>query len=112
MNKRVGAWVLAVWWAVAAWAGEGAPVAEWTAGGGTKEVALDRTIRVIEIECTEGPVTVAEVVVREGEAESTVGVHRAFRSGETQDIDLGHERQVTGLEIRDSGPGRYLIRVQ
>ena len=112
MSKRVLAWVAAALCAGTAWAEDWQTVAELTAGGGTHEVALDRTVRVIGIEGVSGAATVAAVVVREGEAENPVAVERAFPPGEVQDIDLGYDRQVTGLLVRDGGRGVYRIRVK
>ena len=85
MSKRVLAWVAAALCATAAWAEDWQTVAELTAGDGTHEVALDRTVRVIGIEGVSGAATVAAVVVREGEAENPVAVERAFPPGEVQD---------------------------
>ncbi len=87
-------------------------VAEVTAGGEAKDVALARTVRVLQIECTEGVVTVDALTVREGEAENPIGISRQFHPGETQDVDLGYDRQVTGLRIRDDGTGKYRIHAK
>ena len=87
-------------------------VAEIPAGGDAKELAVNRSIRVVQIECTAGSVIVNTVVIREGGAKSPITVGRRFNQGERQDIDLGGERQVTGLRISDGGRGNYRVRVQ
>ena len=87
-------------------------VADVTAGGDAKELAVNRVIRVIQIECTQGTVIVNTLWVREGAAKSPVTVARRFSAGETQDIDLGNARQVTGLRISDGGRGAYKIRAK
>jgi hypothetical protein len=87
-------------------------VAEVTAGGAAKELAVDRALRTVQIECTEGTVIVNTVTIREGEAKNPVSVGKAFAKGETRNIDLGYERPVTGLRISDGGQGRYKVNVQ
>lgn len=112
VKKWIWALAVAAVCSPAAWAADGQTVAELAAGGEPKELALDRGIRVIGIECISGTVTVDSVVVREGAAESPIGVDHSFQPGETKDIDLGYERQVTGLRIRDSGQGAYRVSVK
>ena len=87
-------------------------VAEIPAGGDAKELAVNRSVRVIQIECTEGSVIVNTLVVREGPAKNPITVARRFNQGERQDIDLGGERQVSGLRISDGGRGKYRVRVK
>lgn len=87
-------------------------VAELPAGGPAKEVAVNRDVRVIQIECTEGSVIVNTLVVREGPAKNPITVARRFNQGERQDVDLGGERQVSGLRISDGGRGKYRVRVK
>ena len=112
MKKWILAWAVVAWFGPPAWAEGWQTLAELTAGGEPKELAVDRGIRVIGIECTAGSVTVESMVVREGEAESPIGVDHSFQPGETKDIDLGHERSVTGLRIRDGGQGTYNVNVK
>ena len=87
-------------------------VAEVTAGGEAKELAVNRNIRTVQIECTEGTIIVNTLWVREGAAKSPITVARAFKKGEKQDIDLGSARQVTGFRISDGGQGRYKIHAK
>ena len=87
-------------------------VAELAASRDTKEVAVNRDVRVVQIECVEGTVIVNTLVIREGEGKNPINVGRRFTAGETQDIDLGGNRQVTGLRISDGGRGKYKIHVK
>ena len=87
-------------------------VADVTAGGDAKELAVNRPVRVVQIECTEGTVIVNTVWVREGGAKTPITVARRFNQGEKQDIDLGNARQVTGFRISDGGKGKYKIQTQ
>ncbi|HHX97378.1 MAG: hypothetical protein WAQ74_01305 [Kiritimatiellia bacterium] len=87
-------------------------VAEVTAGGDAKELAVNRTIRTVQIECTDGTVVVNTVVIREGAAKEPITVARRFNKGDKQDLDLGRSRNVTGLRISDSGKGRYKVHAK
>ena len=105
-------WAMVVAGATAALAADWQAVADVTAGGDAKELAVNRALRVIQIECTAGTVIVNTLWVREGAAKSPVTVARRFSAGEKQDIDLGSERQVTGFRISDGGRGTYKIRAK
>lgn len=87
-------------------------IGEYTSGGDAKELAVNRTIRTVQIECTDGSVIVNTVVVREGAAKDPITVARRFNKGEKQDLDLGHDRNATGLRISDGGKGRYKVHVK
>ncbi len=87
-------------------------VADLSARGDAKEVAVNRSIRMVQIECTEGTVIINTIVVREGGAKDPITVARRFNAGEKQDLDLGRVRNVTGLRISDSGRGRYRVNVK
>ena len=87
-------------------------VATLTTGGDAKEVTVNRTVRVVQIECTAGPVIVNTVVIREGGAKDPITVGRRFNTGEQQDLDLGRDRNVTGLRISDGGRGTYKVKVK
>ena len=84
-------------------------LAELSPGKEAKEVAVNRTIRAVQIECLEGSVIVNTLVVREGGAKEALTVGRRFNAGDRQDLDLGRERNVTGLRISDGGRGRYRV---
>ena len=88
------------------------PVADVTADGEAKELAVNRAIRLVQLECTEGSVIVNTLWIREGDAKSPIKIARKLTQGETQNIDLGHERQVTGFRISDGGKGTYKIQTQ
>jgi hypothetical protein len=111
MKKGFAAMILVAAWATAAWAGWG-PIAEVTAGGEAKELAVNRAIRTVQIECTEGSVIVNMIWVREDAAKTPIKVARLFNKGEKQNIDLGSARLVTGLRISDGGKGKYKIQAQ
>lgn len=87
-------------------------VAEVTTDGATKELAVGREIRIIGIEGIAGSVLVHTVWILEGEGVNPVPVARRLGPGETQDIDLGGNRPVTGLRISAAGAGRYRVRTQ
>ena len=111
MKKWTLAMVLAASFATAACA-DWKTVAEVTAGGDAKELAVNRTIRTVQIECTAGSVIVNTVVIREGGAKSPITVARRFNQGEKQNLDLGYDRNVTGLRISDGGQGRYKVHAK
>ena len=110
------------WWAAlaalalsatAAWA-DWQTVAEVSATEKTeaRELAVNRTIRTVQLQCTEGSVIVMTLWVREGGAKTEIRVARQFAKGEKQDVDLSHARNVTGFRISDKGPGKYVIRAK
>lgn len=85
-----------------------------TATGKTeaRELAVNRTIRTVQIECTEGSVIVMTLWVREGAAKTEIRVARQFNKGDKQDYDLGSDRNVTGFRISDKGPGKYKVHAK
>lgn len=87
-------------------------LAEQTTGGDAKELVVNRMIRAVQIECSEGSVIVNTVVIREGGSKNPITVARRFNQGEKQDIDLGSVRMVTGLRISDGGRGKYKINTK
>lgn len=111
MKKWLVAMAVAVLGAMTAQA-EWNTVSEVTAGGDAKELAVNRSIRTVEIECTEGTVIVNTLVVREGGAKTPITVARSFKAGDKQSLDLGSVRQVTGFRISDGGKGRYKVHVK
>ncbi|NLG35656.1 MAG: hypothetical protein GX548_09925 [Lentisphaerae bacterium] len=82
---------------------------ELSAGKDAKEVAVNRSIRMVQIECLDGSVIINTLVVREGGAKDALTVGRRFNAGDKQDLDLGRVRNVTGLRISDGGRGRYRV---
>ena len=89
-------------------------VAEITATdkGEARELAVNRTIRTVQIECTEGSVIVNTLWVREGGAKTEIRVARLFNKGDKQDFDLSYDRNVTGFRISDKGPGKYKVHAK
>ena len=110
------------WWAAlaalalsatAAWA-DWQTVAEVSATEKTeaRELAVNRTIRTVQIECTEGSVIVNTLWIREGGAKTEIRVAKRFSQGEKQDIDLSYDRNVTGLRISNQGPGKFKVHAK
>ena len=77
-----------------------------------RELAVNRTIRTVQIECTEGSVIVNTLWVREGGAKTEIRVARKFNKGDKQDFDLSYDRNVTGFRISDKGPGKYKVHAK
>ena len=77
-----------------------------------RELAVNRTIRTVQIECTEGSVIVNTLWVREGGAKTEIRVARLFNKGDKQDFDLSYDRNVTGFRISDKGPGKYKVHAK
>jgi hypothetical protein len=112
MKKRILGLAMAAMCATTVLAADWQTVADVTAGGEAKELIVNRTIRLVQIECTEGSVIVNTLWIREGDAKSPIKIARRFTRGEGQNIDLGNERQVTGFRISDGGKGTYKIQAQ
>ena len=70
-------------------------VAEVTAGGDAKELAVNRTIRTVQIECTDGTVVVNTVVIREGAAKEPITVP-SFQQGRQAGLGFGPLAQCDG----------------
>ncbi len=87
-------------------------VSDVTAGGGAKELVVNRSVQSVQIECTSGTVIINTVVIREGGAKNPITVARKFTVGEKQELNLGGTKQVTGLRISDSGRGTYKVSTQ
>ena len=113
MKKWILAWALVAMSATMALA-DWKTVAEIAATDKSeaRELAVHRTIRTVQIECTEGSVIVMTLWVREGGAKTEIRVARQFAKGEKQDVDLSYARNVTGFRISDKGPGKYVIRAK
>jgi len=84
-------------------------VSDVTAGGGAKELTVNRSIRLVRLECTSGSVIINTVVIREGAAKNAITVAKKFNAGEKWEHDLGGAHQVTGLRISDGGSGTYKV---
>ena len=86
-------------------------VAELTAVGEAKEVAVNQVCSKARVVVKEGEVIIQTLVVREGANKTPIKVARGMKKGQTYDIDLGGTRQVTGFRISDAGGGRYRLHV-
>lgn len=93
-------------------AGDWATVAKLSAGGGPKEVEVNRPVSKIAIKCTEGSVIINTVVVRQGGQTTPHRVATRINKGDTQQISIGNKLQVTGLRISDDSNGKYEVRVK
>ena len=113
MKKWILAWALVAMSATMALA-DWKTVAEIAATDKSeaRELAVNRTIRTVQIECTEGSVIVMTLWVREGGAKTEIRVARQFNKGDKQDFDLGQDRNATGFRISDKGPGKYKVHAK
>ncbi|MCB1069899.1 MAG: hypothetical protein H7A43_11440 [Verrucomicrobia bacterium] len=93
-------------------AGDWATVAKLSAGGGPKEIEVNRSVSKIAIKCTEGSVIINTVVVRQGGQTTPHRVASRINKGDTQQISIGTKLQVTGLRISDDSSGKYEVRVK
>jgi len=87
-------------------------VAELTAGGDAKEVAVNERVRTVRIQGVSGTVTVNTLVVRDGAARRSIPVTRRLSAGEHADVELGGRENVSGLRISDGGAGRYQVLIR
>jgi hypothetical protein len=87
-------------------------VAELTASGDAKEIAVNERVRTVRIYCVSGTVTVNTLVVRDGAARRSIPVTRRLSAGEHADVELGGRENVSGLRISDGGGGRYQVLVR
>lgn len=112
-TKRIGiVTVITLCMAAAAWAGDWHTVAKLDAGGGPKEVTVNRPVSKVAIKCTEGGVIINTVVVRQGGNTTPHRVATRINKDELQQISVGNRIQVTGLRISDDGNGKYEVRVK
>ncbi len=87
-------------------------IAQQHAGGGAKEVPVNRDISRVQIVCQDAPVIINTVVMREGGKKTPFTLGKRFSAGETFVISLGGKHHVTGLRISDDLKGGYLVRVE
>ena len=85
-------------------------VAELQAGGGPKEVTVNRTVKCIQIQGYRGTCGVTTLWIRKGSDKTEHRITRTFAEGEKMNIDIP-PAYVTGLRISDSGNGTYRINV-
>ncbi len=82
------------------------------AGGGAKEVAVNRDISRVQVICQDAPVIINTVVMREGAGKTPFRLGKRFSVNEEFILSLGGRHHVTGLRISDDLKGSYLIRVE
>jgi hypothetical protein len=87
-------------------------VAELTAGGDAKEVAVNKEISKCMIHVVDGSVTINTLVVREGGRKTPIPVTARIEKGSKHEIDLGGRKNVTGFRISDGGRGTYRVLVK
>ncbi|MGI5869321.1 MAG: hypothetical protein ACOX9C_07760 [Kiritimatiellia bacterium] len=85
-------------------------VGELAAGGGAKEIAVNREISHCYLELVSGTVSINTVVVRPEKKALPQAVRLA--PGQLHTIDLGGKRMVTGFRISDNGRGTYRVIVK
>jgi hypothetical protein len=84
-------------------------VAELEAGGGVKEIAVDRDAAYCMIRVMDGTVIINTIVVREGSKTTPHTVAAKLNKGDKKVVDIGPRRRITGLRISDDGRGKYRI---
>lgn len=86
---------------------------DYTADGNAKEIAINRQVSEIAIDCKEGSIIINTIVVRDGAAKQSYRVGQRFNKGDkTYFIKIGDKRNVSGLRISDGGRGTYRISVK
>ncbi|MFP7753047.1 hypothetical protein ACLG6S_00045 [Thermodesulfobacteriota bacterium B35] len=82
------------------------------AGGGAKEVAVNRDVSKVRFICRNAPVIINTVVMREGGKKTPFTMGKRFAVDEEFVLDLGGRHHVTGLRISDDLKGSYLVQVE
>ena len=78
------------------------------AGGGAKEVSVNKKVHYIKIYCKDGSVTINTIVVREGGKKTPIKATTPLQKGQHQVWEIsGGPKQITGLRISDGGKGTY-----
>ena len=115
LSWMTGAAVMGLWLGLAGLAeakSDWHQVADLTAVGDAKEVAVNRQASKVRIVVQQGEVIINTLVVREGAGKTPITVARKFALKETCDLDLGNRKMVTGFRISDGGGGRYRVYVK
>jgi hypothetical protein len=92
--------------------------ADWTrvgearAGGDAKEFSISGRADTVRIICLEGTVIINTLVVREGGEREHFPVTRRLNAGESVDVPLNRQRNITGFRISDGGRGRYEVQMR
>jgi hypothetical protein len=93
-------------------------LAVWTdiglfnAGGGAKEVGVNRQITKLKITCQNRPVIINTVVMREGGKKTPFTLGKKFVVNEEFVLDLGGKHHVTGFRVSDDLKGSYRLQVE
>lgn len=87
-------------------------VADLTADGSSKEVAVGKNISKITITCTANSVTIKSVEVVSGEQRYSFKVGNTLIKDQTQQITVGNSLTCETLNISDEGNGKYRVRVK
>lgn len=93
-------------------AGKWRRVASLSAGGGAKEVAINRNVQRFRIVCTEGSVIINTVVVREGAKTTSITIGQRLNKDDKREFSIPAKANVTGLRISDAGRGQYVVHVR
>ncbi len=93
-------------------AGKWRRVADLSAGGGAKEITINRNVREFRIVCTEGSVIINTVVVREGGKTTPITIGQRLNKGDNRVFSIPSKALVTGLRISDDGRGQYVVHVR
>ncbi len=83
-----------------------------SAGGGAKEVPVNRLISRLSITCEVRPVIINTVVMREGGRKTPFTVGKRLAVGEEFILHLGGKHQVTGFRLSDDLKGQYQLKVE
>lgn len=87
-------------------------VGEAHAGGDAKEFRISGRADRVRIVCLEGSVVINTLVAREGGQRESFPVTRRLNQGESVEVSLGRQRNVTGFRVSDSGRGRYEVQMR
>ena len=85
----------------------GTVVAEYSAGGEAKEVAIGGGRSTLVIEVVSGSITINTIVLRRGGQKQSITVAARFNQGQRHVIPI--DGAVTGVRISDGGKGRYRV---
>ena len=87
-------------------------IADLTAGGGAKEVKEECRASTCLITCTDGSIIINTVVLRQGGKKTPFTVTSRLKKGESKEITIGDDVNVTGFRISDTGRGRYTVSLK
>ena len=86
---------------------------DFTAGGGHKEIAVDRQVSEIAIDVKEGRVIINTLLVREADRKQEIIIGKSMNKGDkTHFVKLDGKRHVVSIRVVDDANGRYRISVK